>query len=88
MRLPLEELDDCIAFSWLEPRVKLHYWRRFLVSDKRQLPSGILSFPCPDGFVVLLGVMSASASAAVVDSFRLRNHFHLLPRNMALALRC
>lgn len=30
VRLPLEELDDCIAFSWLEPRVKLHYQWRFL----------------------------------------------------------
>jgi hypothetical protein len=81
--LPLEEFDDCIAFSWLEPGVKLCCLWHVFITDKIWL-GGILRFSCPEGFVVLSWVLCRRRRLeTVVDPCRLRNTVHLLPRNLA-----
>ena len=83
MRLPIEKFDDCIAFSWLEPRVEATPSATSFILDKRQLADGILSFLNPDGFVVLLWVSCRRRRLRLLTLFRLRNRFHLLTRTFA-----
>ena len=55
------------------------------ISDKRQLADGILSFLNPDGFVVLLWVLSASASEAV-DPFSFKKPFPSFAQESGLSI--
>lgn len=82
VKLPLEEFDDCIAFSWLELGAKLRRLWHVFITDKIWL-GGILSFPCPEGFVLSWVLCRRRRLEIVVDPCCLRNTVHLLPRNLA-----